>query len=90
MIILFILLTGETKMTTSTFQEIVESIEQLSIEDQNYLFEMLRQKREQQKTNTFWDVLQECRKIIETENIVFTDEDFADLRDKSPGREVNL
>jgi Ulp1 family protease len=90
MIILFILLTGETNMTTSTFQEIVESIEQLSIEDQNYLFEMLRQKREQQKTNTFWDVLQECRKIIETENIVFTDEDFADLRDKSPGREVNL
>jgi hypothetical protein len=75
---------------STTFQEVVESIEQLSIEDQNYLFEMLRQKRKQQKTNTFWDVLQECRKIIETENIIFTEEDFADLRDKSPGREVNL
>ena len=40
--------------------------------------------------NNFWDALQECRKIMERENIVFTDDDFANLRDRSTGREVNL
>jgi antitoxin ParD1/3/4 len=42
------------------------------------------------KENNFWEALQECRKIMESENIVFTDDDFANLRDKSTGREVNL
>jgi hypothetical protein len=33
--------------------------------------------------NTFWKKLQEFRLTIENEGINFTDEDFADLRDRS-------
>jgi hypothetical protein len=40
--------------------------------------------------NGFWNGLQELRATIEREGIIFDDEDFADLRDRSPGREVNL
>lgn len=73
-----------------TVQEIITSIDALSQEDQAYLFEILRQRKAEEQGNTFWESLQECRRIMEEENIVFTDEDFADLRDKSVGREVNL
>jgi cysteinyl-tRNA synthetase len=47
---------------------------------------------EEQQTNSqgFWDGLQEFRQTIEREGIVFTDEDFADLRDRSVGREIDL
>jgi hypothetical protein len=40
--------------------------------------------------NGFWNGLQELRATIEREGIIFDDEEFADLRDRSPGREVNL
>lgn len=36
-------------MTTSTFQEIIESIEGLSIEDQDYLFDLIRKRRIEQR-----------------------------------------
>lgn len=39
-------------------------------------------------TNTFWKGLQEFRLTIQNEGINFTDEDFADLRDLSEGREI--
>jgi hypothetical protein len=38
----------------------------------------------------FWDMTLRFREKMRQENITFTDEDFADLRDRSPGREVNL
>ncbi len=40
--------------------------------------------------NTFWKKLQEFRLTIQNEGINFTDEDFADLRDRSEGREIIL
>ncbi len=40
--------------------------------------------------NTFWKGLQEFRLAIQNEGINFTDEDFADLRDRSGGREIIL
>lgn len=40
------------------------------------------------KKNIFWKRLQEFRLTIENEGINFTDEDFADLRDRSEGREI--
>jgi hypothetical protein len=40
--------------------------------------------------NTFWKGLQEFRLTIQNEGINFTDEDFADLRDRSEGREIIL
>jgi len=77
-----------------TLQEIIVSIDNLPVNDQQYLFEVLRQKQEQLRTNiqenNFWSGLQKFRQTIEREGIVFTDEDFADLRDRSPGREVDL
>jgi CRISPR/Cas system-associated protein Csm6 len=77
-----------------TLQEIIVSIDNLPVNDQQYLFEVLRQKQEQPRTNiqenNFWSGLQKFRQTIEREGIVFTDEDFADLRDRSPGREVDL
>ncbi len=35
--------------TTSYFQEVIESVESLSIEDQDYLFELIRKRRIQKK-----------------------------------------
>ena len=73
-----------------TLQEIIKSLDSLSKEDETFLWKTLSQRQEKvkEKENKFWDSLQECRQIIESENIVFTDDDFANLRDKSPGREV--
>ncbi|NEO86100.1 MAG: hypothetical protein F6J87_17870 [Spirulina sp. SIO3F2] len=61
---------------------------------------MTEQKPEQQNSQskstaqeigeTFWQGVLKFRERIEREGIEFTDEDFADLRDRSPGREVNL
>jgi len=38
--------------------------------------------------NDFWSVLQDFRERVDLENI--DDDTFENLRDKSPGREVNL
>lgn len=42
------------------------------------------------KGNTFWEGLQKFRKIIQDEGVTFTDEDFANLRDRSLGKEIDL
>ena len=82
-------------------REMIKSLDELSVEEQASLFDVLRQRllkvkgEEQEKTidnqgETFWQGVLRFREAIEREGIVFTDEDFADLRDKSPGREVEL
>ncbi|OBQ08498.1 MAG: hypothetical protein AN482_12880 [Anabaena sp. LE011-02] len=38
----------------------------------------------------FWEMTLRFRERMEREGIEFTDEDFANLRDSSPGREVEL
>ncbi len=73
-----------------TLQEIINSIESLPTEERDYLFEFLRKKKEESKKGDFWAGLQKFRKVIETEGIIFTDDDFADLRDRSVGREIDL
>jgi cysteinyl-tRNA synthetase len=72
------------------FQEIVDSMRSLSVQEQDNLIELIRQQREQQQGNKFWQGLQELRATLQREEIYFDDDDFADLRDRSPGREVNL
>jgi predicted ATPase len=72
-----------------TLQEMIKSLDELSVEEQASLFE------EQEKTidnhgETFWEMTLRFRERMEREGIEFTDEDFADLRDRSPGREVLL
>ncbi|WP_341532364.1 hypothetical protein WKK05_41715 (plasmid) [Nostoc sp. UHCC 0302] len=71
-------------------QEIINSINNLPTEERDYLFEFLRQKKEESRGDKFWQGLQKFRQVIQSEGIIFTDEDFADLRDKSVGREVDL
>jgi hypothetical protein len=71
-------------------QEIINSINSLPTEEQDYLFEFLRQKKEESRGDKFWQGLQKFRQVIQREGIIFTDEDFGDLRDKSVGREINL
>jgi hypothetical protein len=47
---------------------------------------------EDEKTNSdgFWDMVLEFRQVMKQEGITFEDVDFADLRDRSVGREVAL
>lgn len=71
------------------FQEIVDSVRVLSVEEQDNLIELIYQQREQQHGNKFWEGLQKFRMILEREQIIF-DDDFADLRDRTPGREITL
>lgn len=71
-------------------QEIINSINNLPTEERDYLFEFLRQKKEESRGENFWQGLQKFRQVIQSEGIIFTDEDFADLRDPSVGREVEL
>jgi hypothetical protein len=73
------------------FQEIVDSVRALSIKDQDNLIELIRQQRsEQPQGNELWNSLQQMRAILEEEGIFADEDDFANLRDRSPGREVNL
>lgn len=82
-----------------TLQEIIQSLDELSVEDQASLLNVLRQRlgqkeeseqAEKQAGETFWQATLRFRERIEREGIEFSDEDFADLRDRSPGREVEL
>ena len=84
-----------------TLQEMIKSLDELSREEQASLFDVLRQRLLQVKVEeqgkkienqgeTFWELTLRFRERMEREGIEFTDEDFADLRDKSPGKEVLL
>ncbi len=72
------------------FQEIVDSVIALSIEEQDNLIELIQKQREEQHGNKFWEGFKKLRETMQREGISFDDDDFADLRDRSPGREVNL
>ncbi|AFY92198.1 hypothetical protein [Chamaesiphon minutus] len=72
------------------FQEIVDSVIALSVEEQDNLIELIRQQREEQRGNELWHSLQRMRAILEEEGVFADEDDFANLRDRSPGREVNL
>jgi hypothetical protein len=69
-------------------QEIIDSINSLPTEEQDYLFEFLRRKQKESNQDKFWQGLQKFRNVIQSESIIFTDEDFANLRDPSVGREI--
>ncbi|WP_427159175.1 hypothetical protein ACQFX9_24410 [Aliinostoc sp. HNIBRCY26] len=73
-----------------TLQEIINSIESLPQAEQDYLLDYLSKKKEECRGDNFWQGLQKFRSVIENEGIIFTDDDFADLRDRSVGREINL
>ncbi|WP_016949656.1 hypothetical protein [Anabaena sp. PCC 7108] len=84
-----------------TLQEIIKSLDDLSVEDKTSLLnvlesqlsqikEQVEEKPLQNKGDSFWQGVLRFRETIEREGIEFTDEDFANLRDRSPGREIDL
>ncbi|MDY6804876.1 MAG: hypothetical protein SXA11_13855 [Cyanobacteriota bacterium] len=93
-------------MSSGSFENILESIESLSFEKQDCLLALIIKRRiakrqnkialdnpelkPKQKVGNFWDALQNFRAKLERESIVFNDDDFANLRDKSPGRKVEF
>ncbi len=46
--------------------------------------------KDETSTTAFWAATLRFRQKIQQENIVFTNEDFAGLRDRSVGREVEF
>ena len=81
-----------------TLQEIIQSLDQLSVKEQTSLLhvlllrmsqttEKIQGKAAEYDGETFWEMTLRFRERMEREGIEFTDEDFADLRDRSPGRE---
>ena len=72
------------------FQEIVNFVRVLSVEEQDNLIALIHKQREQQRGNKFWEGFQKFRATLEREEILFDDDDFANLRDRTPGREINL
>ena len=72
------------------FQELVDSIQVLSVQEQDSLIELIHQQREQQRSNDLWSDLQKFRNTLEQEEIFYDEDDFSNLRDRTLGREVNL
>lgn len=77
-----------------TLQEIIKSLDDLSIEDKTSLLKILesqlskikeQEKHSQNKGDSFWQGILKFRETIEREVIEFTDEDFANLSDRSQG-----
>lgn len=58
------------------------------IQPQNFNF--VSAKNNNEKDDGFWDMTLKFRERMRQENIVFEDADFADLRDRSVGREVEF
>ncbi|MEM8640260.1 MAG: hypothetical protein AAGG51_15795 [Cyanobacteria bacterium P01_G01_bin.54] len=78
-----------------TLQEIIQSLDELSVGEQTSLMNTLRLRltkvaQPNPSGETFWQMTLRFRERMERDGIEFTDEDFADLRDRSPGREVQL
>jgi hypothetical protein len=84
-----------------TLQEIIQSLDELPMQDQTSLLKVLQMRltpiapedSTQPAKNggeTFWEMTLRFRERMAREGIEFTDEDFADLRDRSPGREIEL
>ncbi len=73
-----------------TLEEIINSINSLTTEERDYLFEFMRKNKEEYRGNNFWEGLQKLRKVVQSEGIIFTDEDFTDLRDPGVGKEIDL
>ena len=85
------------KLPTEQQQQVLRFIEFLAFElgdrQINQESESLKedqQKKESQQKSDFWKGLQKFRLTIQNEGMEFTNEDFADLRDRSVGREIIL
>ncbi|MEA5616601.1 hypothetical protein VB711_01930 [Cronbergia sp. UHCC 0137] len=80
-------------------QAVLENLRELPTDKQQEVLDFiqfLKHKLPQNKPTfnpngeNFWEMTLRFRERMEREGIEFTDEDFANLRDRSPGREVEL
>jgi hypothetical protein len=78
-------------LPTDQHQQVLRFVEFLAFElgDRNVNQEPENLKEYQQKSD-FWNGLQKFRLTIQNESVGFTNEDFADLRDRSVGKEIIL
>ena len=72
------------------FQQIVDSVQSLSIKEQDRLIELIHQQREQQRGDNIWNDFQTFRATLEQEGIFADEDDFSNLRDRTSGHEINL
>jgi mRNA-degrading endonuclease RelE of RelBE toxin-antitoxin system len=84
-------LTKMQTLPTDQQQQVLRFVEFLTFElgDRQVNQESENLKEGQRKSN-FWKGLQKFRLTIQNERVGFTNEDFADLRDRSGGREIIL
>ncbi|MDB9496820.1 hypothetical protein PN441_18045 [Spirulina major CS-329] len=80
-----------------TLQEMIQSLDDLSRPEQQSLLAVLQTKLLEsnchdtgRKEATFWQGVLNFRTALQREGLIFTDEDFADIRDRAPGREIVL
>ncbi len=64
--------------------KIIELLEEVNLPDNQEIIIEIKE------VNDFWSAYQKFRAKIEQEEITFDDNTFDNLRDKSPGREVDL
>ena len=79
------------KLPTEQQQQVLRFIEFLAFElGDRQVNQESEDLKEGQPKPDFWKGLQKFRLTIQNEGVGFTNEDFADLRDRSVGREVIL
>jgi mRNA-degrading endonuclease RelE of RelBE toxin-antitoxin system len=79
------------KLPTEQQQQVLRFIEFLAFElGDRQVNQESEDLKEGQPKSDFWKGLQKFRLTIQNEGVGFTNEDFADLRDRSVGREVIL
>lgn len=79
------------KLPTEQQQQVLRFIEFLAFElGDRQVNQESEDLKEGQPKSDFWKGLQKFRLTIQNEGVGFTNEDFADLRDRSVGREIIL
>jgi hypothetical protein len=78
-------------LPTDQQQQVLRFVEFLAFELGDRLVNQESENlKEGQQKSDFWKGLQKFRLTIQNEGVGFTNEDFADLRDRSVGREIIL
>ena len=79
------------KLPTAQQQQVIRFIDFLAFELGDHLVNQESENlKEVQEKSDFWKGLQKFRLTIQNEGVGFSNEDFADLRDRSVGREIIL
>jgi hypothetical protein len=87
-----------TQITLHTINPmVIEKLQNLAQEHQRSLEEEISVilenavgNQEESKGNAFWGGLLHFRQTIESEELIFADDDFANLRDRTVGKAINL